>query len=528
MRTALLRQHPLDPSRPYGRWLRSRAAEGYRGLAQEEPIAVQAAPVDAPVFWPLRARRQRGVVADLADATTVGPVRSRAIAVAALMRELVAYPLLLWLAALVLIGRSGEFPLRLSPLVFFAMQATLSLARWATSRTAYGIGLHPVEEGRATAYDLPGSLLALPSAVTRRVRRGRLMLPDQPLLWAAVALTLVATAPLVDRRAETNGAIGVAVALTLAALVTSWVFAMRTFGARGWDRASYRIPLDRPATVDGHPARTVDASPSGLALSGVPATLGPGDRISVTIALDDATVVPLRGIVTDRRGSGARTSVGIALDLDADERVTWVRQLFSEAGLLRAAPKLSAVRTDRRHLAFEHQPGRLRRRLAAFVPAAVVVVVSTFVLSALLLAFLGYRPMVERSGSMVPRLRVGDVVITEWVHADQIRPGEIVTFPQDIGRTELITHRVKSVSTRDQTVHVVTKGDANDESGALVDGFAVARRPRGVAGAASRLAARAPGIGCDPASAADTGRRSVDTRRAGGVGPKEAGRAGRD
>ena len=155
---------------------------------------------------------------------------------------------------------------------------------------AYGIGVHPVEEARAAAYDLPGSLLALPSALTRKVRRARLTLPDQPLLWAALGLTLLTTAPLVDRRAETNSAIGVSVGLALAALATSWVFAMRAFGARGWDRASYRLPLDRPATVDGHPARTVDASPSGLALTGVPATLAPGDPVEVSIEFDDESV----------------------------------------------------------------------------------------------------------------------------------------------------------------------------------------------------------------------------------------------
>ncbi len=464
VRTSLLRENPLDPAQPYGRWLRARTVEGYLGIVHADPMAIQAAPADAPVFWPARTVRQRGVVADLADAMTAGPLRIRALAAAALMRELLAYPLLLWLAVIVLVGRSGEFPVRVSPLLFFALLALLSGARWAASRTAYGIGLHPIEEARATAYDLPGSLLALPSALTRRVRRARISLPDQPLLWAAVALTLASTAPLVNRQAETNSAIGVSVGLTLAALVTSWVFAMRAFGARGWDRASYRLELDRPATVNGHAARTVDASPSGLALTGVPDALAPGDAVDVSIAFDDAESFHLHGKVTARRSSGDQSSVGIALDLDAGERARWVGRLFSAAGLTGRVPTFSEARGARRPLAFERRPDRARRALGTFVPAAAVIAVSVLVAGALLLAFLGYRPMVDRSGSMVPAIRVGDVVITEWVHADRIRPGQIVTFPQNFGRTELVTHRVQTVDIVGRRVKVMTKGDANIDS----------------------------------------------------------------
>lgn len=461
VRTSLLREHPLDPAKPYGCWLRSRTLEGYRGLMHSDPIAVQAAPADAPVFWPARTRRQRGVVADLADATTFGPFRLRALSAATLLRELFAYPMLLWLTAIVLIGRSGEFPLRVSPVTFFAVQGSLSVARWASSRVAYGIGLHPIEEARATAYDLPGSLLALPSALTRRVRRSRLMLPDQPLLWAAITLTLVSTAPLVDRRAETNSAIGVAVGLTLVALATSWVFAMRAFGARGWDRASYRIALDRPATVDGQPARTIDASPAGLGLTGVPDALAPGARVAVSVAFDDASTFALQGSVTDRRTADGQASVGIALDLDAEEQGKWVVRLFSAAGLIGRLPIFSDTRKSRRPLAFERQPARVRRVLGVAVPATVMVGVSTLVAGALVLTFFGYRPLVDRSGSMVPALHVGDVVVNELVRADRIRPGEIVTFAQEFDRTELVTHRVQSIRVDGGTVKVVTKGDAN-------------------------------------------------------------------
>jgi signal peptidase len=105
----------------------------------------------------------------------------------------------------------------------------------------------------------------------------------------------------------------------------------------------------------------------------------------------------------------------------------------------------------------------LGRRMLSALQVVAVTGVSVLVLGALLLALLGYRPMVVRSGSMVPTLGIGDVVIANWVHVDRIHPGEIVTFPDDIGRPQLITHRVQKVVVGPDVVHVQTKGDANAE-----------------------------------------------------------------
>ena len=80
VRTSILREHPLEPGRPDGAWLRDRAAEGWHGANWSEPVAVRAAPADAPVFWPTQTKRRRGAVADLADAMTRGPARARAAA----------------------------------------------------------------------------------------------------------------------------------------------------------------------------------------------------------------------------------------------------------------------------------------------------------------------------------------------------------------------------------------------------------------------------------------------------------------
>ena len=101
-----------------------------------------------------------------------------------------------------MIGHSGRLPLSVAPVAFFSMHGTLAVARWISSRSGYGVGLHPVDEARAAAYDLPGSLAAGPSALRRTVPPTRTELPDEPLLWAALLVTLVTTVPLLDRPAS--------------------------------------------------------------------------------------------------------------------------------------------------------------------------------------------------------------------------------------------------------------------------------------------------------------------------------------
>ena len=460
VRTSVLREHPQIEGRPDGAWLRDRVADGWRGASCSEPVAIRAAPADAPVFWPTQTKRRRGAVADLADSVTRGPARARVVAFGGLLRELYAYSTLLWLLAIVMIGRSGVFPFAVSAAVLFTLHAALGVTRWVSSRLSYGVGLHPVDEAREAAYDVPGSLLALPSALTRRVRPVRITIPDQPLLWMALVVTLLTTIPLLDRKTSTGGTVGVAVGLALTALGASWVFALRAFGARDWDRASYRIAVDVPATINGQSVQTVDASPSGVAVAGPSISLTRGATVAVTVAFD-ASPASVNGRVTDVRRAGDRTEVGVALDLAPNERTAWVRALFAATVADGRTPLAPFVASGRAHRVFVSAPAPFRRRVLKGFQIAAVGGASVLVFSALLLALIGYRPMVERSGSMVPSLRIGDVVVANWVRVDQVRPGEVITFPADFARPELVTHRVQSVVVNGNTVHVITKGDAN-------------------------------------------------------------------
>jgi len=461
VRTSLLRDYTAEQHRPNGQWLRSRAAAGWQGASTSEPIAVRAAPSDAPRFWPIQTYRQRGVVADLADAITMGPRGARVAAAGALLRELYAWPSMLWLLAIVMIGRSGTLPLSVSPLVFFGVQGALVVTRWGSSRLMYRVGLHPVDEAREAAYGFPGSLFALRSALTRRVRPLRFTIPDQPLLWIALVLTLVTTIPLLDRRTSGRGAVGIAVGLALATLTATWVFTLRAFGTRGWDRATYRLALDLPATIDGEPARTIDASPAGLSLI-TAARLVPGSAAIVTVSFDNTAPSTVRAHVTAVRRARGRSAIGLALTLDPSERVRWVRDLFAATGATKRAPHLPIPSAARHRLTFEREHVALPHRIATVIQLSLVITVSLVVASALLLAFLGYRPMVERSGSMKPALHVGDVVIADWVRIDSIHTGEIISFA-NADEPDLITHRVQQVRTNGDITTVTTKGDANPE-----------------------------------------------------------------
>jgi signal peptidase len=71
-----------------------------------------------------------------------------------------------------------------------------------------------------------------------------------------------------------------------------------------------------------------------------------------------------------------------------------------------------------------------------------------------------YQFMSVLSGSMVPTLGVGDLVVAEVVTPDQLEAGELATFREP--RTgKLITHRVQSIIWHGELADVVTRGDAN-------------------------------------------------------------------
>jgi signal peptidase len=72
-----------------------------------------------------------------------------------------------------------------------------------------------------------------------------------------------------------------------------------------------------------------------------------------------------------------------------------------------------------------------------------------------------YQFMTVLSGSMVPTLGVGDLVVARVITPDELQAGELATFREpETGK--LITHRVQSIIWHGELADVVTRGDANE------------------------------------------------------------------
>jgi signal peptidase I len=88
-----------------------------------------------------------------------------------------------------------------------------------------------------------------------------------------------------------------------------------------------------------------------------------------------------------------------------------------------------------------------------------------FLVTLLLLATHGeigrYQVMSVLSGSMVPTMEVGDLVVARVVGPAELAAGELATF-RDPETKRLITHRVQSIIWHGDVADVVTRGDAND------------------------------------------------------------------
>jgi signal peptidase len=84
------------------------------------------------------------------------------------------------------------------------------------------------------------------------------------------------------------------------------------------------------------------------------------------------------------------------------------------------------------------------------------------------------------SGSMAPRVQVGDVVLTQPVSPAELRPGQVLLFDDPQRPGGLLLHRLVSF---DATGHLVTRGDANSSDDsvhvppAAVEGLATLRVP---------------------------------------------------
>lgn len=88
----------------------------------------------------------------------------------------------------------------------------------------------------------------------------------------------------------------------------------------------------------------------------------------------------------------------------------------------------------------------------------IALLLSVFLLGADLL---GYQKFVVISGSMEPAIPVGACILVKEKEAEEIAPGEILTFGINSGKT-VVTHRV--VENHTEESYLITKGDANEQA----------------------------------------------------------------
>jgi signal peptidase len=446
--TALLRLAAAPEQRPWGAWLRSWRELGYRGVEVESTLAVWSVPVTPEWYWHRSVLRRRASIADLAD--SLSSHRGRAASGALLVHELFGISLTLWLVAPVLLAATSAQPFRWNSWFVAALLGGAGVMRWAAVRWLYGIPMHPLRDPLAAAYDAPGSVLGLPAAIRRRVVPTRVRLPRRPLVWVTATLALLLVAAVALDRQRPGGHVVAAMALFEIALV--WLFAMHGILQLGWSRSTFRVRLRRPMVVNGGAAVATAGWPSGVTVRG-----GPGaridERVDVRIHLRDGTNLATDAVVTSATRRGRDHLTDLAWELDPADVPRWIAELAEAA--------IDAGTHPRRR---DTEPARARTAAAAFhrlLGAAITFAIGATALVAgatLIALILGYHPMVVRSGSMMPALGVGDVVLVRHIEADEVDVGDVATFDGPGGS---ITHRVVEVSRADAGLVVETRGDAN-------------------------------------------------------------------
>jgi signal peptidase I len=212
--------------------------------------------------------------------------------------------------------------------------------------------------------------------------------------------------------------------------------------------------------------------------------LAVGDEATVRVPLPHGPAMSIPATVVDRHGTGADAGLGLSLRLSPAARGAWVGWLVDPDGRIRGATAPTRRRHDRP--AVQLAPRRPARRRARLVELGAVAVVSAVLLGAVSLTVTGYRLMVIRSGSMVPTMQVGDVVVVDWVEARNLRVGDVVTFPGRVLGEPTVTHRIRNMTPTASGWRVETRGDANESS----EVWAAGRREL-----LGKVVARVPAVG---------------------------------
>jgi signal peptidase len=102
------------------------------------------------------------------------------------------------------------------------------------------------------------------------------------------------------------------------------------------------------------------------------------------------------------------------------------------------------------------------KRVAENFGLAFIMLLMTAAVLTFLAPRFGWRVDTVYSGSMEPELKVGGVVVTRPVEAEEIRIGDIITFHSPLNE-KMTSHKVIAVE-KGSPFYFRTKGDANEDS----------------------------------------------------------------
>lgn len=101
----------------------------------------------------------------------------------------------------------------------------------------------------------------------------------------------------------------------------------------------------------------------------------------------------------------------------------------------------------------------MKAEIAAATVAVVIIFTATLIYTQQLV------PLIVLSGSMVPYIYPGDVILVKKVSPEDVQVGDVICFKSPSrGERVLITHRVVNVSALDGELIFKTKGDALEEA----------------------------------------------------------------
>lgn len=93
----------------------------------------------------------------------------------------------------------------------------------------------------------------------------------------------------------------------------------------------------------------------------------------------------------------------------------------------------------------------------------IFLLITIFLVNALIPFFTGSeKPMIVLSGSMVPMMLPGDLIVSRSISPEDLAVGDVIIFKDPWGKNNtFITHRIVSLEKREERIFQ-TKGDANN------------------------------------------------------------------